>query len=178
MLETNNLLDEDDIRMKLINQYEKVDLSFEIKINNDEFKQNCEKLLSILDKTFDENDYCGLPLYNKTKFLLSNDNYQNLYNLFIDDITEEFQKKNKLIFDYITITDVTNKENELIDINIEDDMAYSYIKKIYHLIISFFGNLKNYHTNNITAYTYDNVPKIAHLIKYLSENNDFKRMNE
>jgi len=167
---TSKLLDEDDIRIKLMNKYEKVDLSFEIKINNNEFKQNCEKLLLILDKTLDEDDYCGLPLYNKIKFLLSNDNYQNLYNLFIDDITEEFQKKNKLIFDYITINDVINKENEIIDINIEDDMSYSYLKKIYQLVKTLFGNMKNYNCNNYTYYKYYETPKLSSLINFIEKN--------
>lgn len=167
---TSKLLDEDDIRIKLMNKYEKVDLSFEIKINNNEFKQNCEKLLLILDKTLDEDDYCGLPLYNKIKFLLSNDNYQNLYNLFIDDITEEFQKKNKLIFDYITINDVINKENEIIDINLEDDMSYSYLKKIYQLVKTLFGNMKNYNCNNYTYYKYYETPKLSSLINFIEKN--------
>ena len=167
---TSKLLDEDDIRIKLMNKYEKVDLSFEIKINNNEFKQNCEKLLLILDKTLDEDDYCGLPLYNKIKFLLSNDNYQNLYNLFIDDITEEFQKKNKLIFDYITINDVINKENEIININIEDDMSYSYLKKIYQLVKTLFGNMKNYNCNNYTYYKYYETPKLSSLINFIEKN--------
>ena len=167
---TSKLLDEDDIRIKLMNKYEKVDLSFEIKINNNEFKQNCEKLLLILDKTLDEDDYCGLPLYNKIKFLLTNDNYQNLYNLFIDDITEEFQKKNKLIFDYITINDVINKENEIIDINLEDDMSYSYLKKIYQLVKTLFGNMKNYNCNNYTYYKYYETPKLSSLINFIEKN--------
>ena len=55
-------------------------------------------------------------------------------------------------------------------------MCYSYVKKFFHLITSFFGSLKTYHTNNITAYTYDYVPKIEYLIKYLTENNDLEKM--
>lgn len=51
-------------------------------------------------------------------------------------------------------------------------MCYEYIKKIYHLSTSFFGNLKSYHTNNITNYSYDRVPKIEHILKYLTENED------
>jgi hypothetical protein len=55
-------------------------------------------------------------------------------------------------------------------------MCYSYIKKIFHLVTSFFGNLKNYHTNNITAYSYDYIPKIQYLVKYLNENNDLDKI--
>ena len=49
------------------------------------------------------------------------------------------------------------------------------MKKIYHLVTSFFGNLTNYYSNNITAYTYNLIPKFEYLIKYLKENNDLDK---
>jgi hypothetical protein len=43
------------------------------------------------------------------------------------------------------------------------------------LVTSFFGNLTNYYSNNITAYTYNLIPKFEYLIKYLKENNDLDK---
>jgi hypothetical protein len=49
------------------------------------------------------------------------------------------------------------------------------MKKIYHLTISFFGNLEFYHSNNLTSYQYEFVPSIEHILKYLNEHNDLNK---
>lgn len=155
-------LDENDIRYTLVNTYEKIDLSYNIKYNDIEFEQNKEKLLKILDKTIDNNKYYGLPIYNKTKYL-SDNNYQNIYNFFLDDISDELQKTNKYIFDNFEFEDLEKNQ-------VENNMCHSYLKKIYHLVVTLFGNMKNYNCNNFTYYEYYETPDITSLIDYLDNN--------
>ena len=139
-------------------------------INKQEMNNNFEKILLLLDKTADENKYCGLPLYNKT-FYLSQDNYLNLYNIFIENITEDLEKKNKLIFDYIAVDDLLYS-TEIIDLNEDLLKCNAYLKKIYHLVKTLFGNMKNYNCNNFTYYKYYDTPNIFSLINFLNNNNN------
>jgi hypothetical protein len=167
-------LDIDDIRYKLINKYEKLDYPLQIEkninINKQEMNNNFDKLLLILDKSCDENKFCGLPLYNKIFYLLE-DNYQNLYNIFVENIIENLEKKNKLIFDYKSIEDLLDS-NEIIDLNEEYNKCYSYLKKIYHLVKTLFGNMKDYNCNNFTYYKYYDAPTLYSLINFIEKNNN------
>jgi hypothetical protein len=169
----NNDLDEDDIRYKLINKYENLDFPIQIeqnkKINKQEMNLQFIKLLSILDKTADEDIFCGLPLYNKI-FYLTNDNYKNIYNIFLDTITENFIDKNNIIFDHKNINDFF--KNDIIDLNEEKIKCHNYLKKIYQLVNTLFGNMKDYTCNNFTYYKYYEVPSLYSLINYLDNNNN------
>jgi hypothetical protein len=157
-------LDTDDIRYKLINKYDNIKIDFKINLNNEEFKDFEKKILEILDKSDCEYPYCGLPLFIKSKYLCE-DNYQNIYDIFTENITETLQKNNKYIFDYISIDNIIenykNNDNE-------DDLCYFYLKKIYSLIKTLFGNMKNYNCNNYTFYKYYKTPKISSLINYIN----------
>ncbi len=166
--EINNL-DEDDIRYNLIKNNKTVDLSFKLKYTDDEYEQYKEKLLLLLDKTTENIEYNGLPRYNKIRYLTDN-NYMNIYNFFLDDLTEELQKQNRYIFDYFSFEDIIEKKNNIIDINKENEMCHSYLKKIYHLVKTLFGNMKNYNCNNFTYYEYYEIPKISSLINFLENN--------
>ena len=103
----------------------------------------------------------------------TNDNYQDLYNILTENTISELTSKNKVLYepskeDYLDFLKNEYKKN----------VCYSYIKKFYHIVTSFFGNLSDYHTNNITAYSYDCVPKLEHLIKYLNENNELEKIQK
>ena len=185
-----NNLDEDDLRYKLINKYDKLNFPIQIEnnkiINKQEMNSNFEKILLILDKSSDEYKYCGLPLYNKIFYLLD-DNYQNIYNVFIENITEDLEKKNKLIFDYNSLDDLLylNKD-DLLYLNKDDDLlndddnlkCNSYLKKIYHLVQTLFGNMSNYNCNNFTYYKYYNTPTLFSLINFLENNKNISYEKE
>ncbi len=126
-----------------------------------------EQLLENLDYTNMEN--FGLSTYVKP-YLKTKDNYQDLYNILSESTVTELNNKNKFLYE-TTKTDFFNQIEKDYDLN----MCYNYMKKIYHLTTSFFGNLETYHTNNITSYQYDQTPKIEDIIKYLNENDDVKK---
>jgi hypothetical protein len=156
----------------LINKYEKLDYPGQIEknkiMNKQEMNTYFEKLLLVLDKTSDEENYNGLPIYNKI-FYLTEDNYQNQYNIFIDSISETTEKKNIYVFDYKPIESLFNL-NEIVDLNEESQKCYSYLKKIYHLVKTLFGNMKNYNCNNFTYYKYYETPNIFSLNTFLDKN--------
>jgi len=173
-LKYQDKLDKEDIRYKLVEKNK--DFNWETYLNNLNYKEHIknslngylEQILDCLDFSLLEN--FGLGSYTKP-FLKTNDNYQDLYNILSENTISELYTKNKILYEPL-------KENylELLKSNYDNNMCYSYIKKIFHLVTSFFGNLKNYHTNNITAYSYDYVPKIQYLVKYLNENNDLDKI--
>jgi len=173
-LKYQDKLDKEDIRYKLVEKNK--DFNWETYLNNLNYKEHIknslngylEQILDCLDFSLLEN--FGLGSYTKP-FLKTNDNYQDLYNILSENTISELYTKNKILYEPL-------KENylELLKSNYDNNMCYSYIKKIFHLVTSFFGNLKNYHTNNITAYSYDYVPKIEYLVKYLNENNDLDKI--
>jgi len=57
-------------------------------------------------------------------------------------------------------------------------MAYSYIKKIYQLVKTLFGNMKNYNCNNYTYYKYYETPKISSLISFIEKNKNLNLDND
>lgn len=173
---------------KIFDKLNKSDIRYSLVQNNKDFdfnayldkiiinKENLRNMvLSNIEAILDNLDFSSLENYGlvpyKKPYLKTNDNYQDLYNILSENTVTELNNKNKLLYD-------PQKEDFLIFRNSKynKEMCYSYVKKFYHLITSFFGSLKNYHTNNITAYTYDYVPKIEYLIKYLNENNDLEKI--
>ena len=236
-------LDEDDLRLKIINKYSNVE--YPIDINNldiKEFKNNCTKLLSILDISEEEYRFYGLPIYNKPFYLLE-DNNKNFYLNFNEIIIANLIKKNPLIYDYIPIEQILNNnffemDNSLlrfglsaknsdavctgkqsfsipqpqshimesapqillsadysnihgsadntqslflktnkIDIDLSSNTIQSYIKKIYHLTTTLFGNMTNYHSNNLTYYNEYIVPSLKSIINEIDQNINLKNQN-
>jgi len=171
-------LDENDIRFKLLKENKEVNFDNYIckitmgkseHIKNQLFSQ-INPILECLDLSVIET--FGLVSYTKP-YLKTKDNYQDLYNILSENTVTELYSKNKVLYeplkeDYLSFQNTTYSY----------DMSYSYIKKLYHLVSSFFGNLSNYHTNNITAYSFDLIPKIEFLIKYLNENNDLEKFKK
>lgn len=168
----NNDLDEDDLRYKLIQKYDNLQFPFDYNNLSHTTKNECtqvlDKLLTILDISDTENNFCGLPIYIKTFSLITNNNYQNLYLNFIENISIELEKQYPIIYDYFDINNVLN--NAVSDNNL--DMIKSYIKKIYHLVITLFGNMANYNSNNFTYYKYYLTPYINDIVFFLENNND------
>jgi hypothetical protein len=161
-------LEENDIRYKLINKYNDLDYPFDINNLKNVSKNDCivqfDKLLQTLDILDTEENYCGLPIYIKP-FYLSNNTYQDLYTTFTDNISSELEKKNPLIYDYFNI-----RENTLNLIYIQNNtqfMTKSYIKKIYHLVTTLFGDMSNYNSNNFTYYKYYQTPSLYEIINYI-----------
>jgi hypothetical protein len=166
-LKNKEKLDDYDIRFHILKTHQ---LTF------DKYTKNqLEIINSISEQLLDNLDYINLEnvgLYSYVKpYLKTNDNYQDLYNILSESTITDLNNKNKNLFE----PSFESSKEEYIkkaEESYNHTMCYDYIKKIYHLSTSFFGNLKAYHTNNITTYSYDRVPKIEHIIKYLSENED------
>lgn len=159
-------LDESDIRFSILKTHT---------LTWNKYSENQKDLInSIKDQLLENLDYTntenfGLSTYVKP-YLKTKDNYQDLYNILSESTVTELNNKNKFLYE-TTKTDFFNQIDKDYDLN----MCYNYMKKIYHLTTSFFGNLETYHTNNITSYQYDQTPKIEDIIKYLNENDDVKK---
>jgi hypothetical protein len=169
-LDLTNKSYQDDIRFKLLKINNKPDFSIYNEHKMNLIKNIEEIILDSLD--FANLDNFGLFTYVKP-YLRSKDNYQDLYNILSDTTITELGNKNPFLYD-------SSKEDYLKNLSDEYNykMCYDYIKKIYHLVTSFFGNLLNYYSNNITAYTYNVIPKFEYLIRYLNENNDLDKLRK
>jgi hypothetical protein len=166
-IDITNISYQDDIRVKLLKENDNPDFS-----SFNEYKMNLIKnieneLLDSLD--FTNIETIGLFIYTKP-YLRTKDNYQDLYNILSDTTICELSSKNSILYE-------SSKDDYFKNLSVKYNykMCYDYIKKIYHLVTSFFGNLTNYYSNNITAYTYNLIPKFEYLIKYLKENNDLDK---
>ena len=162
-----NNLDEDDLRVKYKN--------LQISENYNKFKLN----ILIENSSLIENniDYCeinfnGLILYNKP-FNINNDNYQTLYNYISEKASINISKIYPEYYDHIDIYDHLKilKINKIYDdeitINSEENNN-EFFKKIYHIVLNQFGNMNNYHSDNITYYSYIYIPKLKDLINYIN----------
>lgn len=162
-------LDEDDLRLKLKLKYTSMNYPLNISLfkQNEllEFKYFMEKLLLILDVSDEEDNFCGLPIYTKQLFLLD-DNYHNLYLNFNEIIVNELAKDYPIIYDYIPIK--THIDKMGLSIN-NDNITNSYLKKMYHLTTSLFGNMINYNSNNYTYYNDYFPPILSDIINYIEK---------
>lgn len=112
-----------------------------------------------------ETEYFGLNIYNKQINVLL-DPYQDLYNYIMDKTAYNTLIKYPNYYDHILL-------KQHIDIIYNKNISYNckeYILKLYHLITSQFGNMKNYYSDNLTHYSYLNTPLIGELIYYLKNN--------
>jgi len=170
-LKIKDKLDKSDIRYKLIEENPTANYNTYLS----RFKEHTrlkvpsfvDLILECLD--FSNMDNNGLISYSKP-FVRTKDNYQDLYNILSENTVSDLYTKNKVLYEPLK-----NDYLDLLKSDYNKEMAYAYIKKLYHLSTTLFGNLINYHTNNITAYSYDCLPKIEYLIKYLNENNDIEK---
>jgi hypothetical protein len=187
-------LDEDDLRKQIVS-----DNNDNIKIsdNNDKISDNNDKKISdnndkkisdndnikkklidneslILDNiNFSNNDYMGLILYNKPINISNNDAYQDLYSFIIDITNSEQICKIPYLYDHIDL----EHHLKLLDKTTDNEMCNDYLKKIYHLCKTTFGNMKDHFSNNLTYYKYNYIPTIEQLIIFL-ENNNIKNITD
>ena len=161
----NSNLDSDDLRYKLINKYKNVNYPIKFEEN---YSEIFNKLLLQLDISDSEENFCGLSLYNKPFYLVEDDNYQNLYSNFIENISLDLEKKNPIIYDYYDINNILQKNT--IKIKEGDQFIKMYIKKIYHLVTTLFGNMLEYNSNNYTYYKYYEIPTINLILLFLNNN--------
>lgn len=162
-------LDEDDIRYKLINKYKNMVLPYTLNyLDKNEFDNNMIKLLNILDILDTEDNYCGLPLYNK-QYFFNNDKYENMYLYYNDLIINNLYSQYSLIYDYKSIDNIVKSNNIVINNN---EIIESYLKKIYHLVTTLFGNMSQYNSNNFTYFKGYETPTINSIIDYLENPTD------
>jgi hypothetical protein len=165
----HNDLEHNDLRYVLVNKYKNIDYPLDItNLDKNEFELNMNKLLSCLDIIDTEDNFCGLPLYNK-HFYFIDDKFENIYIHFNENIINDLIKKYTYIYDYTTINNVLFSKN-LININQINEEIYSYLKKIYHLVTSLFGDMTFYNSNNFTYFIGYKVPSIFLIINFLEKN--------
>jgi len=164
-------LDTDDLRYILLNKYDNIDYPLDIsKVDKNEFTLNMTKLLNILDVSDKEDNFCGLPLYNKY-FYFINDKFENIYINFNENIVNELMKKYTYIYDHNTINSILFSQN-LININNSNNEIYSYLKKIHHLVTTLFGDMTLYNSNNFTYFIGYKVPPIFLILNFLEKNSN------
>ena len=161
-------LDKDDLRYKLNEKYKNID--FNIKNIN---KTDILKILSILDISALEEEYCGLPLYIRP-FYINNeyDNYKNLYINLMEQINNSLINTHPIIYDYISLESVINN-NYIISTNKINDNVNSFLKKIYHLVTSLFGDMSDYNSNNMIYYNGYTIPPLSDICNYIENNKIF-----
>lgn len=162
-------LDCDDLRYILINKYENIDFPIDISnFDKNEFNINMNKLLNYLDITDTEDNFCGLPLYNK-QFYFNEDKFENIYINFNNNIVNNLTKKYTYIYDYVNIDSILFNKN-LININHINDDIYMFFKKIYHLVTTLFADMTFYNSNNFTYFSGYNVPSLYLILNFLEIN--------
>lgn len=161
-----NLLDESDLRKHFVTLNKLDDLTelgfdeSKIKLVNDNLNMIQENI------NFYEHDFNGLILYSKLQNITI-DPYQDLYNFISDKATANITKKYPIYYDHLYI----DQHLQLVDnlkINLNQD-SNDYLKKIYHLVLTQFGNMNKFHSDNLTWYKYLCTPSIINLIKYINE---------
>lgn len=160
------LLDESDLRKLFVTSNKLDDL------NGLGFDENKIKLVTdnsnvILENiNFYEHDFNGLILYSKPQNITT-DPYQDLYNFISEKATNNLTKKYPLYYDHLDI----NQHLKLVEnlkLNLNQD-PNDYLKKIYHLVITQFGNMTGFHSDNLTWYKYLYTPSLNNLINLIGE---------
>jgi hypothetical protein len=123
-----------------------------------------------------EGEFNGLILYSKPQNITS-DVYQDLYNYISEKASSNLSKKYNYYYDHLNI----NQHLDLLKMidNFDNKHVNDYLKKMYHLTITQFGNMKDYHSNNLTWFKFYNVPSLKNIITFLKnipdDNNQIKK---
>lgn len=161
-----NLLDESDLRKQFVQSNKSSDF-LSLGFNDSKIKLVMENINNITENiSFYEPEFNGLILYTRPQNL-TKDAYQDLYNYISDKTAQDLSKKYPIYYDYIDIY----QHLKILE-NLDKDFnqnSNDYLKKIYHLVSTQFGNMSQYHSNNLTFYKYLNMPSINNLINYIEE---------
>ena len=160
------LLDDSDLRKLFVTSNKSDDLKV---LGIDESKIKLISYNSVMIQeniSFYEHDFNGLILYSKPQNITM-DPYQDLYNFISEKATNNLTKKYPIYYDHLDV----NQHLKLIEklkLNLNQD-PYNYLKKMYHLIITQFGNMTEFHSDNITWYKHLYTPSLTNLINYIGE---------
>jgi len=160
-------INENDLRkILLIKHNNEIDKYKDIKILNlDELQLKLlNESIELIENNINylEHEYMGLIIYNKNQ-VITTDPYQDLYNYISEKTTSNLIKLYPIYYDHI------NFNQHLNILNNKNFNNNDFLKKIYHLVTSQFGNMKDYHINNITYYKYYNAPSLNDIINFLYE---------
>ena len=165
-----DLLDEDNL-MKKYNNLDSVEIDFKNERKNAIFQENLKCIEDNLD--YYEEEFNGLVLYTKP-YIVSDDIYQDLYDFITDKSISTFCNEHSQYYDHINFSDyikICNNTNDKNDENDNNDKVENFLKKLYHLILTQFGNMTDYHTDNLTFYKYHTQPDINDIISFILQNN-------
>ena len=109
-----------------------------------------------------EHKHNGLVLYIKPQYITM-DLYQDLYNFIIDCAVNSIVKITTEYYDYIDLEDHLKLVNTLN----ENNNANDYLKKLYHIASIQFGDMADFHSDNITYYKYNTMPSLSTIINYI-----------
>ena len=159
-----NEIDDLDMRKKFLINIENPDAykDYSIFNLNDFDKKLLVASINLIENNIDYCDYNynGLILYYK-QINITNDVYQDLYN-YINEKTNI--NLNKLYPSYYEYNDINQHLKEKNSYNVND-----YLRKIFHLVFSQFGNMKNFHNDNLTCYQYYNFPSFSLIIDFINQ---------
>ena len=165
-----DLLDEDNL-LKKYNNLDSIEIDFKNEKKNNIFQENLKFIEDNLD--YYEEEYNGLILYTKP-YNVSDDIYQDLYDFITDKSISTFCNEYSQYYDHINFSDYikicTNNNNDNINNNTNNKVE-NFLKKLYHLILTQFGNMNNYHSDNLTFYKYHTQPDINDIISFILQNN-------
>ena len=141
---------------------------------NENNKKKFLQSINLIEENIDyfEPEFNGLILYVKS-ITISGDSYQDLYNLIVEKTSSDLIKNIPEYYEYINIGMFLslNKNNETTDMHIND-----YLKKMFHLVMIQFGNMSNFHSDNITFYKYTKMPCLDKLINFIDLNHNNKEL--
>ena len=116
--------------------------------------------------------------------LLGNDNFsKNTVNIEMNTLdtnnnkgTQEDSMKSEWRLRGSDSLSESNDDEILIDFNLKmedspDEQVENYLLVLSYIVKSFFNDMCNYVSTNLTVYKYDNVPSISNLISFLDKNN-------
>ena len=171
-LEEFNKLEDNDLRKVYYKQNDNIDDYLNLSIFN--FSEYQSKIFIDSIQLFEDNiDYLetqfnGLVIYTKP-MNITIDPYQDIYNYIVEKASMMLNKSNPIFYDHIDINTHNTLIEATIDTNINSDPK-EYLKNIYYLAISQFGNMKDFHTDNVTFYKYYNVPSLNNIINFIKSN--------
>jgi hypothetical protein len=169
----NEILDIDNMKFKLTHNLSEEEKEKYKSIDCFMLSESNKKLLldniTMIEENIDYYDekYMGLILYNKS-INITTDPYQDIYNYINDMANSNLQKKYPYYYDHIDIDEHLN----LINMSVVSSNINDYMKKIYQIVITQFGNMSEYHTDNLTYYKYNYAPLLDSILMYYSNMND------